>query len=69
MAVSSTQIIQNVLAGILITINRPVQLEEWVSVSGRPEIGPGKVQDISFTTTLKGLDGGLILTPNSSIIT
>jgi len=69
-AVSSTQITQNVLAGILITINRPVQLEEWVIVSGRPETGPGKVQDISFTTTtLKGLDGGLILTPNSNIIT
>ena len=70
LAFSSRQIIQNAIAGILITINRPVQLEEWVIVSGRPETGPGKVQDISFTTTtLKGLDGGLILTPNSSIIT
>lgn len=68
-AFSSRQIIQNAIAGVLITINRPIQLEEWVSVSGRPETGPGKVQDISFTTTtLKGLDGGLILTPNSSII-
>jgi len=70
LAFSSRQIIQNAIAGILITINRPVQLEEWVIVSGRPETGPGKVQDISFTTTtLKGLDGGLILTPNSNIIT
>ncbi|MDN5339482.1 MAG: hypothetical protein PWQ30_591 [Euryarchaeota archaeon] len=69
-AFSSRQIIQNVIAGVLITINRPIQLEEWVSVSGRPETVPGKVQDISLTTTtLKGLDGGLILTPNSSIIT
>ena len=69
-AFSSRQIIQNAIAGILITINRPVQLEEWVIVSGRPETGPGKVQDISFTTTtLRGLDGGLVLTPNSSIIT
>lgn len=68
-AFSSRQIIQNVIAGVLITINRPIQLEEWVSVSGRPETGPGKVQDISLTTTPKGLDGGLILTPNSSIIT
>lgn len=70
LAFSSRQIIQNAIAGILITINRPVQLEEWVVVSGRPETGLGKVQDISFTTTtLQGLDGGLILTPNSSIIT
>ena len=69
-AFSSRQIIQNVIAGVLITINRPVQLEEWVIVSGRPETGLSKVQDISLTTTiLQGLDGGLVLTPNSSIIT
>ncbi|NQS78788.1 MAG: mechanosensitive ion channel [Methanoculleus bourgensis] len=68
-AFSSRQIIQNVIAGVLITINRPVQLEEWVIVSGRPETGLSKVQDISFTTTiLQGLDGGLVLMPNSSII-
>ncbi|WP_292516991.1 mechanosensitive ion channel family protein [Methanoculleus sp.] len=69
-AFSSRQIIQNAIAGVLITVNRPIQLEEWVAVSGRPETGPGKVQDISFTTTtLRGLDGGFVLTPNSSIIT
>lgn len=68
-AFSSRQIIQNVIAGALITINRPVQLEEWVIVSGRPETGLSRVRDISLTTTiLQGLDGGLVLTPNSSII-
>ena len=68
-AVSSTQIIQNVLAGILITINRPVRLEEWIIVGERPTTGLCKVRDISFTTTiLQGLDGGLVLMPNSSII-
>ncbi|MFY1643368.1 mechanosensitive ion channel family protein, partial [Methanoculleus bourgensis] len=68
-AVSSSQIIQNVLAGILITINRPVHLEEWIVVGERPTTGLCKVRDISFTTTiLQGLDGGLILMPNSSII-
>ena len=68
-AVSSTQIIQNVLAGVLITINRPVQLEEWIVVGELPTTGLCKVRDISFTTTiLQGLDGGLILMPNSSII-
>ncbi|NLZ30655.1 MAG: mechanosensitive ion channel family protein [Methanomicrobiales archaeon] len=68
-AFSSRQIIQNVIAGVLITINRPVQLEEWVIVSGRPETGLSRVRDISLTTTiLQGLDGGLVLTPNSSII-
>lgn len=68
-AVSSTQIIQNVLAGALITINRPVQLEEWIVVGEMPTTGLCKVRDISFTTTiLQGLDGGLVLMPNSSII-
>jgi len=68
-AVSSTQIIQNVLAGVLITINRPVQLEEWIVVGELPTTGLCKVRDISFTTTiLQGLDGGLVLMPNSSII-
>jgi small-conductance mechanosensitive channel len=68
-AASSSQIIQNVLAGILITINRPVQLEEWIVVGERPTTGLCKVRDISFTTTvLQGLDGGLVLMPNSSII-
>jgi small-conductance mechanosensitive channel len=61
-AVSSSQIIQNVLAGILITINRPVHLEEWIVVGERPTTGLCKVRDISFTTTiLQGLDGGLII--------
>ncbi|HOI58577.1 MULTISPECIES: mechanosensitive ion channel domain-containing protein [unclassified Methanoculleus] len=68
-AVSSSQIIQNVLAGVLITINRPVQLEEWIVVGEMPSTGLCKVHDISFTTTiLQGLDGGLVLMPNSSII-
>ncbi len=38
-AVSSTQITQNILAGILITINRPVQLEEWIVVGEMPTTG------------------------------
>ncbi|MGB4052030.1 MAG: mechanosensitive ion channel family protein [Methanoculleus sp.] len=68
-AASSSQVIQNILAGILITINRPVHLEEWIIVGERPTTGLCKVRDISFTTTiLQGLDGGLILMPNSSII-
>jgi small-conductance mechanosensitive channel len=68
-AVSSTQITQNILAGILITINRPVQLEEWIVVGEMPTTRLCKVRDISFTTTiLQGLDGGLVLMPNSSII-
>jgi small conductance mechanosensitive channel len=68
-AFSSSQIIQNVLAGALITVNRPIQLEEWVVVGGRPMTGLCRVRDVSFTTTiLQSLDGGLVLLPNSQII-
>ncbi|WP_298668499.1 mechanosensitive ion channel family protein [uncultured Methanofollis sp.] len=68
-AFSSTQIIQNVLAGVLITVNRPIQLEEWVVVGGWPTTGLCRVRDVSFTTTiLQGLDGGLVLLPNSQIV-
>jgi small conductance mechanosensitive channel len=68
-AISSSQIIKNVLAGVLITINRPIQLEEWVVVGGWPTTGLCRVRDVSFTTTiLQGLDGGLILLPNSQIV-
>jgi len=57
-AFSSRQIIQNVIAGILITINRPTRLEVWVIISGRPETGLSRVQDTSLTTTiLQELDG------------
>ncbi|WP_332448695.1 mechanosensitive ion channel family protein [Methanoculleus sp.] len=68
-AISSTQILQNILAGILITVNRPVNLDDWIIVGEWPATGLSKVRDISFTTTiLQGLDGGLILMPNSNII-
>lgn len=68
-AFSSQQIIQNVIAGLLITVRRPIRLEDYISI-GFPDIGISKVKDMSlFQVTLKNLDGRLIYVPNSTILT
>jgi len=68
-AFSSQQIIQNFMAGILVSIQRPIQIEEWVEVGGLPQTGMGKVKDIKLThTTLKDKEGKLIYIPNSLLM-
>ena len=68
-AFSSAQIIQNVLAGLLIAVNRPIRLEEWIAVGGAPETGIVRVKDIALTTTtLRGQNGRLVTMPNSALL-
>lgn len=68
-AFSSAQIIQNVLAGLLIAVNRPIRLEEWIAVGGAPETGIVRVKDIALTTTtLRGQNGRLVTMPNSTLL-
>lgn len=68
-AFSSAQIIQNVLAGLLIAVNRPIRLEEWIAVGGAPETGIVRVKDIALTTTtLRGQNGMLVTMPNSTLL-
>ncbi|HDS63507.1 MAG TPA: mechanosensitive ion channel [Methanofollis liminatans] len=68
-AFSSAQIIQNVLAGMLIAVNRPIRLEEWIAVGGAPETGIVRVKDIALTTTtLRGQNGRLVTMPNSALL-
>ncbi|MFH1682907.1 MAG: mechanosensitive ion channel domain-containing protein [Candidatus Woesearchaeota archaeon] len=68
-ALSSQQILQNILAGVLIFIQRPVSLEDWVSV-GFPDTGINRVKDIRLTkTTLEDKDGRIIYVPNSILVT
>jgi len=47
-AFSSQQIIQNVIAGLLITIRRPIRLEDYISI-GFPDIGISKVKDVNIS--------------------
>ena len=69
LAFSSQQIIQNIIAGILIAIERPIQLEEWIEMGGAPETGVCRVKDITLTTTvLRNLNGRIIYVPNSALL-
>lgn len=68
-AFSSKEIIQNVLSGILIVVNRPIRLEDWIIAGGLPSTGVSQVVDITLmTTVMREVDGRLIIMPNSSIL-
>jgi small-conductance mechanosensitive channel len=68
-ALASQQIIQNAIAGILISIVRPIQLEDWVEVGPIPLNGIGRVRDITLmNTVLRDIDGRIITVPNSQIM-
>jgi small conductance mechanosensitive channel len=65
-AFSSQQVIQNAIAGILITIRRPVQLEDWIEVAAS---GVCRVRDIGLLQTeVRGTNGRLIYIPNSVLL-
>jgi small conductance mechanosensitive channel len=68
-AFSSQQIIQNFVAGLLITVNRPIQMEDWIEVGGTPNTGVVRVKDINLmSTVLRDRDGRIIYMPNSTIL-
>lgn len=68
-AFASQQIVQNLLSGILISIIRPVQLEDWVDLGGVPSTGVARVKDITLmNTVLREDDGRIIIVPNSAIM-
>lgn len=69
-AFSSQQIIQNVMAGIIIAIDRPIQIGDWVEVGGIPLTGMNRVRDIKLMkTVMRDRDARLIYIPNSLLIT
>ncbi|HPP45854.1 MAG TPA: mechanosensitive ion channel, partial [Methanomassiliicoccaceae archaeon] len=68
-AFASQQIIQNAIAGILISIVRPIQLEDWVEVGPLPLNGLGRVKDITLmNTVMRDLDGRIVTVPNAQIM-
>jgi small conductance mechanosensitive channel len=68
-ALASQQIFQNLMAGILIGIERQVQLEDWIDIGGTPETKPARVKDITLTkTVLLDPQGKLIIVPNSLLV-
>ena len=65
-AFSSQQLVQNIIAGILISIKRPIWYEDWVEIGNS---GVSKVKDIVLTQTiLRSIDGRIIYLPNSMLL-
>jgi small conductance mechanosensitive channel len=68
-ALASQQILQNLMAGILMGMERQIQLEDWVDIGGSPDTKPARVKDITLTKTiLLDPQGKLIIVPNSVIV-
>lgn len=66
LAFGSQQIIQNFIAGLLISVVRPVQLDDWVEIG---ETGISNIKEIKLTrTVLRNKNGKLFLVPNSVLI-
>lgn len=67
-ALASQQILQNVMAGLLMGMERQVQLEDWIDIGGLPETKPARVKDITLTKTiLLDPQGKMVIVPNTMI--
>ena len=68
-ALASQQVLMNAFSGILMSIIKPVKMDEWIEVSGLPVTGIGRVKDINLmNTVLKDLDGRILYVPNSVMV-
>lgn len=67
---SAQQLFQNIIAGIIITIERPIRLGDWVELGGFPQAGICRVRDITlFRVVLRRLDGSIFYAPTSNLLT
>ncbi len=65
-AFASQQIIQNILAGGLIAVSRPVQLDDWIEIA---DSGISNIKDITLLrTVIRDKNGRLFYVPNSVLI-
>lgn len=68
-AFASQQIISNLLAGFLMTVNRTIRLDDWIELGGNPRTGIAQVKDMTFTrTVMQDRDGRVFLVPNASLL-
>lgn len=69
-AFSSQQLIQNFVAGVLIALDRRIQMEDWIEVTNDPSNRPSRVVDITLTRTLlRDVNGRMTVVPNAVLIT
>ncbi len=65
-AFASQQLIQNFIASILISIGRPIRLDDWVDIGGS---GISNIRDITLMrTVLRDKNGRLFYIPNSVLM-
>ncbi len=66
---ASQQIIQNMMAGVMLTFDRRILLDDWIDIVGTIDFSIARVKDITLTRTIL-LDptGKLIFVPNATII-
>ncbi len=68
-ALASQQVLMNAFSGILLSVIKPIKMDEWIEVSGLPVTGIGRVKDINLmNTVLKDLDGRILYVPNSVMV-
>jgi small conductance mechanosensitive channel len=66
---ASQQIIQNMMAGVMLTFDRRILLDDWIDIVGTVDFTIARVKDITLTrTVLLDPSGKLIFVPNSTII-
>jgi small-conductance mechanosensitive channel len=66
LAFGAQQIIQNFIAGVLISILRPIELDDWVEIS---DTGISNIKEIKLTrTVLRNRNGKLFFVPNSVLV-
>lgn len=69
-AFSSQQLIQNMVAGAMIALDRRVQIEDWIEITNDPLNRPSRIVDITLTrTVLRDVNGRMTIVPNSVLIT
>ncbi len=68
-AFASQQIMQNAMAGMLISIDKRIKTNDWVEVGGAPNTNIAMVKDVQVLgTVFVDIDGREFIVPNSFLL-
>ncbi len=68
-AFASQQIMQNAMAGMLISIDKRIKTNDWVEVGGTPNTNIAMVKDVQVLgTVFVDIDGREFIVPNSFLL-